>query len=84
LNATAREIAEALSKRDGVEASARTTVEITDLEVDSVDFLDTEFTLNGVVLTQSLGPNQNQYEDGYPDEVPDPITLNFANGGVLY
>ncbi len=77
LNATAREIAESLSKRDGVEASARTTVEITDLETDSVDFLDTEFTLNGVVLTQTLGPNQNQYDANYPAEVPDPITLNF-------
>ena len=77
LNATAREIAESLSKRDGVEASARTTVEITDLETDSINFLDTEFTLNGVVLTQTLGPNQNQYDANYPDEVPDPITLNF-------
>lgn len=33
-NSSAKEIAESLSKRDGVEAIARTTVEITDLEFD--------------------------------------------------
>jgi len=76
-NSSAKEIAESLSKRDGVEAIARTTVEITDLEFDSVDFLDTTLTLNGVVLTDSLGTNQNKYDSTYPTEVPDPLTLNF-------
>lgn len=77
VNASAKDIAEALSKRDGVEASARTTVEITDLQADAIDFLDTEFSLNDVVLTQALGVNQNQYEDGYPQDVPELMTLNF-------
>lgn len=77
VNATAKEIAQALSKRDGVEATARTTVEITDLEFDSVDFLDTTLSLNGVTLTDILGPNQNKYDSNYPADVPDPLTLNF-------
>ena len=77
VNATAKEIAQALSKRDGVEATARTTVEITDLEFDDVDFLDTTLSLNGVTLTDILGPNQNKYDSNYPADVPDPLTLNF-------
>jgi len=77
LNASAREIAEALSKRDGIEASARTTIQLSDFETDANPFLDTEITLNGVALTDVLGPNQNKYESSYPEEVPDPITPNF-------
>lgn len=77
VNATAKEIAEALSNRDGVEATARTTVEITDLKFDAVDFLDTELSLNGVLLTDTLGANQTKYDTSYPAEIPDPVTLNF-------
>ncbi|MEK9713325.1 MAG: flagellar hook-associated protein FlgK, partial [Thalassolituus sp.] len=77
LNASAREIAQSLNKREGVEATARTTVEITDIKSDSVDFLDMQVTINGVVLTDTVGTNQTKYEDGFPEEVPEPLTLNF-------
>ncbi|MFP6844519.1 MAG: flagellar hook-associated protein FlgK [Thalassolituus sp.] len=77
LNASAKEIAQALSKRDGVEASARTTVEITGITNDPNPFQDMVISVNGIVLTDTLGPNQTKYSSGYPEEVPDPITLDF-------
>jgi len=76
-NASAKDIAMELSKREGVEASARTTVQLTDFSEDENSFQPLTFTLNGIVLTDTLGENQNKYDSTYPDEVPDPITPNF-------
>ena len=76
-NASAKEIAQELSKREGVEASARTTIELTDFSEDDEDFLPLDVTVNGIRLTDTLGVNQNKYDDSYPAEVPDPITPNF-------
>ncbi|GGY39366.1 hypothetical protein GCM10011297_10710 [Bacterioplanes sanyensis] len=76
--ASAKEIAASLSKRDGVEAVARTTVELSDFTVDESDpFLNMGVSLNGIELTDTLGPNQSKYDPDYPDVVPDPITPNF-------
>lgn len=76
-NASAKEIAAELSKREGVEATARTTVELSDFTSDANPFLPMGVTLNGVVLTDTLGPNQTKYDEGYPEEVPDPMTPEF-------
>lgn len=76
-NASAREIAQALSERDGVEATARTMIEISDIKEDENGFLDTELFLNGIELTDTLGEDQGKYADGYPEEVPNPLTLEF-------
>ena len=76
-NASAKEIAAELSKRDGVEATARTTVELSDFTSDSDPFLPMGLSLNGIVLTDTLGPNQTKYVDGYPEDVPDPMTPDF-------
>ncbi|ASP40613.1 flagellar hook-associated protein FlgK [Bacterioplanes sanyensis] len=75
--ASAREIAASLSQREGVEAVARTTVELTDFTSDPNPFLNLGVSLNGIELTDSLGPNQNKYDPGYPEQVPDPITPDF-------
>ena len=76
--ASAKEIAAALSQRDGIEAVARTTVELTDFTSDETDpFLNMGLMLNGIELTDTLGPNQSKYDPDYPDVVPDPITPNF-------
>ncbi|MCA6062538.1 flagellar hook-associated protein FlgK [Thalassolituus marinus] len=77
-NASAREIAEELSKREGVEAMARTTVELTDFTADANPFQEMTLSVNGIVLTDTLGPNQAKYDDGYPQEVPDPVTPEFV------
>ncbi|MAQ99470.1 MAG: flagellar hook-associated protein FlgK [Oceanospirillaceae bacterium] len=76
-NASAREIAQQLSLRQGVEATARTVAEISDLKTDPNGFMDTTFTLNGIVLTDSLGPNQSKYDSDYPQDVPSPIDTDF-------
>lgn len=76
-NASAKEIAAALNKRTGIEASARTTVELSDFTSDSNGFMSVGFSVNGVVLTDTLGPNQTKYADGYPEDVPDPMTPDF-------
>ena len=76
-NASAKQIAEELSKREGIEASARTTVQISDFSQDPNSFLPMTVSLNGITLTDTLGPNQTKYDANYPDTVPDPITPNF-------
>lgn len=76
-NASAKEIAAELSKREGVEASARTTVELTDFSQDSNPFLPLRLSMNGIDLTDTLGPNQTKYDADYPATVPEPITPNF-------
>ena len=78
LHASAREIADALSSREGIEATARTTVELTNFKEDSTPFLDTDITLNGVILTDGgLGPNQKKYDLDYPTDVPERLDTDF-------
>lgn len=76
-NASAKEIAAALSLRDGIEASARTTLQLDNFTQDSNAFLPMQFSLNGIALTDTLGPNQNKYASNYPVEVPEPMTPDF-------
>ena len=76
-NASAKEIAEQLSRRQGVEATARTTVELSDFTNDANPFQPLTLRVNGVILTDTLGPNQTKYDPDYPAEVPDPISPEF-------
>lgn len=76
-NASAKEIAAALNIRTGVEASARTTLELSDFSADPNSFSAMEFSLNGVRLTDDPGPNQTKYDSSYPQEIPEPITPDF-------
>ena len=76
-NASAKEIAAELSKREGVEASARTTIELSDFSSDATPFLPLDFSLNGVVLTDIPGTNQTKYDESYPTDIPDPMTPDF-------
>lgn len=76
-NSSAEEIARLMSERDGVEASARTTVQLSDFTSDSNPLINMGLTLNGVELTDTLGTGQTKYDSGYPEVVPDPITPNF-------
>lgn len=76
-NASAKEIARLLSERDGVQASARTTVQLSDFKNDPGGFMSTQFQLNGVTLTDNLGTNQTKYDKNYPETVPDPVTPDF-------
>lgn len=76
-NTSAKEIARLLSERDGVEANARTTVELTDFTSDGSPLLNMGLTLNGIELTDTLLAGQTKYDSNYPAVVPDPITPNF-------
>jgi flagellar hook-associated protein 1 len=76
-NTSARSIAEQLSAYDGITASARTSMQITDFTNDRNGFLPLEISLNGVVLTDTLGPGQSKYDDRYPVDVADPMTPDF-------
>ena len=76
-NSSAKEIARLLSERDGVEANARTTVELSDFTSDSMSLINMGLTLNGVELTDTLGSNQTKYDSSYPEVIPDPIDSNF-------
>ena len=76
-NSSARSIAEQLSEYEGISASARTTMEITDFSKDPNGFLPIEISLNGIVLTDTLGPGQSKYDSTYPETVPDPMTPDF-------
>lgn len=76
-NASAQEIARLLSERDGVEASGRTMVELSDFTEDAMSLLNLGVTLNGIELTDALGAGQTKYDSSYPDIVPDPVTPNF-------
>tara|TARA_R110000868_G_scaffold121698_9_gene322730 strand:- start:4908 stop:7886 length:2979 start_codon:yes stop_codon:yes gene_type:complete len=81
-NSSARAIAEQLSEYDGIEASARTTVQLSHFSEDDNGFLDLGVTLNGVVLTEALGPSQRKYDDSWPQTVPDPVTPDFLAGRI--
>lgn len=76
-NASAKDIAAELSKRPGVQANARTTLELSNFTQDANPFLPMEISINGVNLTDTLGPNQTKYAPDYPDEVPNPMTPGF-------
>ena len=76
-NSSAKEIARLLSERNGVEANARTTVVLSDFTEDANPFVDTNLTLNGIVLTDTLPPTQNKYASDYPEIVPEPLNANF-------
>lgn len=74
---TAKGIADELNKQDGVLASARTTLQLSDFVKDSNEFIDTKLFLNGIELTDTLPVNQLKYEADYPDTVPEPLNANF-------
>lgn len=76
-NTSAKEIARLLSERDGVDANARTTVQLSNFTVDSDPFIDTNLTLNGIELTDTLAAMQTKYDSSYPELVPEPLTANF-------
>lgn len=76
-NIPAKEIARLLSERDGVEASARTTVQLTNFTEDANPLMNMGLVLNGIEITDTLVGTQVKYEDGYPEIVPDPIDANF-------
>lgn len=78
-NATAKEIARLLSERDGIEASARTEVQISDFyhDDDTSSFQPLQLVIAGVDLSETLGANQTDYEPDYPEDVPEEIDANF-------
>lgn len=76
-NASAKDIAAEINRREGVHASARTTIELTNFTEDANPFLPENIYVNGVVLTDTLGPNQTKYMANYPEDVPNPITPAF-------
>lgn len=73
----ANEIAEILSRENGITASARTTIQLTNFTDDPLGFLQQEFYLNGIQLTDTLPVGQVKYETTYPDIVPNPIDSDF-------
>jgi flagellar hook-associated protein 1 FlgK len=79
-NASARELATLLSAREGVEAFGRTTLQISNFVSDSTgaSLENTAISLNGIILTDTLGPNQTKYASDYPVDVPNPLTPNFV------
>jgi len=76
-NTSAKETASILSDQRGVNASARTTVELTNFTDDPAGFLEQKLFLNGVELTDALPPAQVKYAEDYPEEVPNPVDPNF-------
>lgn len=76
-HASAREIARLLSERDGIKASARTTVQLSNFKASDNPFLKTKISLNGIELTDAIVGDQNKYTDNVPKDVPAPMTPNF-------
>lgn len=76
-NSSAKEIARLLSEREGVEANARTTVELSDFKADSNPLINLGLTLNGIELTDTLSTGQTKYDSDYPKDIPNPLTPNF-------
>ena len=76
-NTPTKEIARLLSERDGVEASARTTVQLTNFTEDANPLLNMGLVINGIEITDTLVGTQVKYEDDYPEVVPNPIDANF-------
>jgi flagellar hook-associated protein 1 FlgK len=73
----ANEIAKILSAQNGISASARTTLQLTNFSDDPNGFMQQEVYLNGVSLTDTLPVAQVKYADGYPVDVPNPVNANF-------
>ena len=80
----ANEIARMLSDQNGISATARTTVQLSNFTMDStgafnsgLDVLDQHLYLNGVELTDTLPEGQVKYDNSYPDVVPIPVNANF-------
>ncbi|MEY8247981.1 MAG: flagellar hook-associated protein FlgK [Bermanella sp.] len=78
------ETARLLSLEKGINASARTTVELKDF-VAGVYLTNSPFPdepvklyLNGVELTDVLAVSQLKYDTPYPTEVPEPLTPDFV------
>jgi flagellar hook-associated protein 1 FlgK len=76
-NTPAKEIARILSTREGVEASARTTVQLKNFTADASPLLGMGLVLNGIEITDTLTGTQTKYDSDYPKVVPDPINANF-------
>jgi len=76
-NTPASEIAKTLNDQQGISASARTTLQLSNFASDSGGFLDQEFFLNGIELTDTLPVGQVKYDLNYPQTVPDPVNANF-------
>ena len=76
-NSSASEIATLLSDLQGVDASAYTTVQLTSFTSESNGFIPMAISVNGVNLSEELGPSQLKYDSSYPVTVPDPIDPNF-------
>ncbi len=77
------ETARLLSLENGINATARTTVELKDfvagVYLTNSPFLDESvtLTLNGIELTDVLPLDQLKYDIPYPDVVPEPLTPDF-------
>ena len=76
-NTSAKEMARLLSERDGIEANARTSVQLTNFSSDANPLLGLGLVINGVEITDTLVGTQTKYKSNYPEVVPDPITPNF-------
>jgi flagellar hook-associated protein 1 FlgK len=76
-NTPAKEIARILSNREGVEASARTTVQLKNFTSDANPLLGMGLVLNGIEITDTLTGTQTKYDSDYPELVPDPVNANF-------
>jgi len=76
-NTPANEVADILSDQNGVSATARTTLQLTNFQSDPTGFLDGHFYLNGIELTDTLPEGQVKYEKDYPQTVPDPVNADF-------
>jgi flagellar hook-associated protein 1 FlgK len=76
-NTPAKEIARLLSQRDGVDASARTTVQLKNFTSDVDPFLGMGLVINGIEITDTLVGTQAKYDSSYPAVVPDPVDANF-------
>ena len=77
------ETARLLSLESGINATARTTVELKDF-VEGVYLTNSPFpdepvilSLNGIELTDVLPLDQLKYDTPYPDVVPEPLTPDF-------
>jgi flagellar hook-associated protein 1 FlgK len=79
--ASAADIADELSRVDGVTARAYSEVQIANFTNSGTPYdPDNPFEVwvNGFDLTENdLGPNQNIYMDGYPEQLPDDMNPNF-------
>jgi len=81
---SSKEIARILSDQNGITATARTTVQLSNFVMDKsglsntgLDYQDQHLYLNGVELTDTLIAGQVKYEQSYPQEVPVPVNANF-------